>query len=219
MSDGINRLPAPAGLLIDRGQPVEFTFEGRPFQGFVGDNIASALAANDEWLISRSFKYHRLRGILTMAGQDANTLVQIGGEPNALADMHAITPGLAVMGQNYKGSLEQDRLSFMERLSRFLPVGFYYKAFFKPKWTWPHWEKVIREIAGLGKVDVHAHHDYYDKEYLFTDVAVIGGGPAGMAAASEAAKAGLEVILIDESPRIGGSLSYARFDAASEQGA
>ena len=218
MSDGVNRLPAPAGLLIDRGQPVAFTFEGQPFQGFVGDTIASALAANDEWLISRSFKYHRPRGILTMAGQDANTLVQIGGEPNALADMHPITPGLAVMGQNYKGSLEQDRLSFMERLGRFLPVGFYYKAFFRPKWTWPHWEKVIREIAGLGKVDVHAHHDYYDKEYLFADVAVIGAGPAGMAAASEAAKAGLEVILIDEGPRVGGSLSYARFDATGEQG-
>lgn len=219
MSDGVNRLPAPAGLLIDRSRPIDFTFEGRPFRGFAGDSIASALAANGEWLISRSFKYHRPRGVLTMAGQDANTLVQIADEPNVLADMRPITQGLKVMAQNYKGSLEQDQLSFMEKLGRFLPVGFYYKAFYRPKWTWPYWEKLIRAIAGLGKVDVHAHHGYYDKEYLFADVAVIGGGPAGMAAAIEAARAGLEVILIDENPELGGSLAYARFDAEGARSA
>ncbi|MFZ5790674.1 MAG: glycine cleavage T C-terminal barrel domain-containing protein [Pseudomonadota bacterium] len=219
MSDGVNRLPAPAGLLIDRSRPIDFTFEGRPFRGFAGDTIASALAANGEWLLSRSFKYHRPRGVLTMAGQDANTLVQIGDEPNVLADMRPITQGLAVMAQNYEGSLEQDRLSVMEKLGRFLPVGFYYKAFYKPKWAWPYWEKLIRAIAGIGTVNVHAHHAYYDKEYLFADVAVIGGGPAGMAAAIEAARSGLEVILIDESPRLGGSLAYARFDAEGNRGA
>jgi sarcosine oxidase subunit alpha len=218
MSDGVNRLPAPAGLLIDRSRPIDFSFEGRPFRGFAGDTIASALAANGEWLLSRSFKYHRPRGVLTMAGQDANTLVQIGDEPNVLADMRPITQGLAVTAQNYKGSLEHDRLSVMEKLGRFLPVGFYYKTFYRPKWAWPYWEKLIRAIAGLGTVDVHAHHAYYDKEYLFADVAVIGGGPAGMAAAIEAAKSGLEVILIDENPRLGGSLAYARFDAEGSRG-
>ena len=39
-----------------------------------------------EWLLSRSFKYHRPRGILSMAGHDANTLVQLPDEPNVLAD-------------------------------------------------------------------------------------------------------------------------------------
>src|SRR5512145_1072682 len=76
VSGGVNRLPSPAGSLVDRTRTVTFTFEGRRFGGFAGDTIASALAANDEWLLSRSFKYHRPRGILTMAGQDSNTLVQ-----------------------------------------------------------------------------------------------------------------------------------------------
>ena len=31
-----------------------------------------------------------------------------------------------------------------------LPAGFYYKAFYKPGWTWPIWAKRIRKIAGLG---------------------------------------------------------------------
>ena len=104
------RLPAPYGLLIDRDQPVRFSFENKTYQGFTGDSIASALAANDQWLLSRSFKYHRPRGALTMAGQDANTLVQLPSNPNALADRESIADDLVVMAQNYSGSLRHDLL-------------------------------------------------------------------------------------------------------------
>ena len=186
---GINRLRA-APWPADRPQPrpSNSPSKGTRFTGFAGDTIASALAANDAWILSRSFKYHRPRGILTMAGQDANTLVQIGDEPNVLADRRADRRGLAVTGQNYVGSLEHDRDAWIERIGRFLPVGFYYKAFYKPKGAWKRWEPIIRRKAGLGEVNTAAHHGYFDKEYLFADVAVIGGGPAGMAAALEAAE-------------------------------
>ena len=83
---GYNRLPNSAGLFINPAKPVNFTFEGKTYQGVEGDTIASALIANDQWLMSRSFKYHRPRGPLKMAGQDANTLVQLENEPNVLAD-------------------------------------------------------------------------------------------------------------------------------------
>ena len=81
-----NRLPPPYGLLLDRKQELSFRFDNRDYRGFEGDCIASALAANGQWLLSRSFKYHRPRGPLTMAGQDANTLVQLPSDPNVLAD-------------------------------------------------------------------------------------------------------------------------------------
>jgi sarcosine oxidase subunit alpha len=141
----MKRLPAPYGALIDRDQPVSFSFENKAYLGFAGDSIASALAANNQWLLSRSFKYHRPRGILTMAGQDANTLVQLPSNPNALADREAITDNLAVMGQNYSGSLRYDRGSLLGLFSRFLPVGFYYKAFFKPRGIWEKWAPLIRK--------------------------------------------------------------------------
>ena len=64
---GYNRLPNSAGLFINPAKPVNFTFEGKTYQGVEGDTIASALIANDQWLMSRSFKYHRPRGPLTMA--------------------------------------------------------------------------------------------------------------------------------------------------------
>ena len=209
-----NRLPAPAGLLIDREHPVAFTFEGKAYEGYAGDTIASALAANGRWVLSRSFKYHRPRGVLTMAGQDGNTLVQLPGEPNVLADRRRIAPDMAVTGQNYFGGLDRDWASLLGLFGRFMPVGFYYKAFYKPFNAFKFWEWVIRRMAGLGKVDLDARHGYYDKAYGFCDVIVIGGGPAGMSAALRAAEAGAEVILVDENPVLGGSLAYARPDDA-----
>ncbi len=214
-----NRLPAPAGLLIDRDRSVSFSFEGRRCQGYQGDTVASALAACDQWILSRSFKYHRPRGVLTMAGQDANTLVQLPGAPNVRADRLAISDGLEVMGQHYVGSLEKDRDSWIGLIGRFLPVGFYYRTFYRPGKIWERfWEPIVRAKSGLGRVDLAAPHDYFDKAYGFYDVVVVGGGPAGLAAAIVAGRAGAEVLLVDENPVLGGALGYARFDVEGDLG-
>ena len=148
-----NRLPSPYGTLINREKPIQFEFESKTYNGFQGDTIASALTANNQTLLSRSFKYHRPRGALTMAGQDANTMVQLPSNPNALADRELISEGLKVTGQNYSGSLEKDRGQWLGLFSRFLPVGFYYKAFFKPRGIWEKWAPLIRKKAGLGVID------------------------------------------------------------------
>ena len=205
------RLHNPYGVYLDRDKVVSFQFDGRTYTGYEGDTIASALAANSVKLISRSFKYHRPRGILSMAGQDGNTLVQVGDEPGVRADARAIEEGMVVTAQNVVGSLENDYGRVVESLGQFLPVGFYYKAFYKPKGAWRFWEPIIRRMAGLGRVDPASRSDYTDKQYRFSDVAVIGGGPAGMSAALEAAESGAEVLLVDENPMLGGSLNYARF--------
>ncbi len=214
-----DRLPAPAGSLIDRDSAIEFSFEGKRYRGFTGDTVASALLANGVSMLSRSFKYHRPRGVLTACGQDANTMVQIGDEPNVLADRRPIAPGMAVTALNVIGSLDKARGAWLGYMARFMPVGFYYKAFYKPKLAWRFWEPVVRRLAGLGTVNLEANHGYYDKQYLFCDVAVVGGGPAGMAAALEAAKSGAEVVLIEENATLGGALNYARFDAGAKRGA
>ena len=213
------RLPAPMGLLIDRERPLRFEFDGQACQGFAGDTIASALLGNGRWLLSRSFKYHRPRGPLSMAGQDANTLVQLPEEPNVLADLELAREGQVVEGQNFNGSLEHDRDAYLGKFSRFMPVGFYYRSFYKPKGMWKVWEPLIRKKAGLGVLDLGFKPQYYDKAYLFVDVAVIGGGPAGLRAALDAANAGAKVLLIEQQPVLGGSLAYARFDIAGTRAA
>ena len=91
----MNRLPAPFGIRIDRTRPLRFSFEGKSFEAYAGDCIASALAASGQWMLSRSFKYHRPRGVFSMNGAEANTLVQLPSEPNVAADRTPVSEGLA----------------------------------------------------------------------------------------------------------------------------
>jgi sarcosine oxidase subunit alpha len=207
------RLNAPWGTRIDRSRKTSFTFDGERIEGFGGDSIASAMAGADRWILSRSFKYHRPRGILTMAGQDANTLVQLPDEPNVRADLRPVSEGMKVTAQNVSGTAQKDRLAILDRLGRFLPVGFYYRSFFGPgKNAWLNfWEPRIRESAGLGKVDATIAPGHYIRENLHVDVLVVGAGPAGLSAAIAAAKAGAGVLVVDPNPETGGALTYARF--------
>ncbi|MCE2520981.1 MAG: (2Fe-2S)-binding protein, partial [Alphaproteobacteria bacterium] len=126
------RLPSSAGQLIDRSKPLSFTFDGRAFAGYAGDTITSALLAAGVRVLSRSFKYHRPRGTLSAAGHDANSFVQVGDEPNVVADTRLIEDGMVVEAQNVFGSLDNDKARLLVHLGRFLPVGFYYKTFYRP---------------------------------------------------------------------------------------
>ena len=213
-----NRLPAPHGSRIDRARPVTFRFEGKPYSGFAGDTIASALMANGCFVLSRSFKYHRPRGCLTLAAQDSNGLVQVGHEPNVFADARTIQTGMEVRAQNCTGSLDRDRSAILDRFSKFMPVGFYYRTFWGPaKNTFLKvWEPLIRRNTGLGRISLQTPHEHYDKVHAFCDVLVVGAGAAGMSAALEAARAGAEVLLIDENPDHGGALNHMRGDEAAE---
>ena len=206
-----NRLPLPYGSRIKRDAPVSARFDGRELPAFEGDTVASALLASGQWVISRSFKYHRPRGPLTMAGHDANTLVQTPAAPNRLADELPITDYPETTAQNISGTLMADRNAIIDWFGRFLPVGFYYRAFYKPLGVWHWWERLIRKAAGLGVANLSATARYQDKQYLFCDVAVVGAGPAGLSTALKAAEGGAAVLLIDEQPELGGSLTYHRF--------
>ena len=198
-------------MRLRRDRPLAFRFEGTAYQGFEGDTLASALLANGVDVLSRSFKYHRPRGPLTLRGLDANCYVQLGDEPNVPADRLPLAAGMVATGQNYRGSLAHDRDAWIGRVARFLPVGFYYKTFYRPKGSWKYWERYIRAKAGIGRLSRDTPHGYFDKDYRFCDVAVVGGGPAGLAAAEAALLAGAEVILIEDEPELGGILRWGRF--------
>ncbi|THF48395.1 sarcosine oxidase subunit alpha [Allorhizobium terrae] len=204
-----NRLKT--GGLIDRTKPLSFTFDGKPMSGFEGDSLASALLANGQKLVGRSFKYHRPRGILTAGAAEPNALMTIGTagrtEPNTRATMQELYDGLEAKSQNRWPSLDFDIGALNSLLSPFLGAGFYYKTFM---WPAPFWEKVyeplIRKAAGLGKASYEADPDIYDKCWAHCDLLMIGAGATGLAAALTAARAGLRVILVDEHAIAGGGL-------------
>ncbi len=202
------RLPHVPGEWLDRSRELEFEFEGRKVSGLAGDTISSALAAAGVMTLGRSFKYHRRRGIFSFANHDANNLFQVGDVPNVRGDVAPLEAGARVTAVNTIGGLERDRARFVEWLAPFLPVGFYYKAFFgkaSPDRVFPEWERRIRAMSGLGRIAPAVTAERTPKRYAFCDVLVVGAGPAGLAAALAAADAGARVTLVDENARLGGS--------------
>src|SRR5258706_6603285 len=204
------RLPKMAGEWIDRSTPLDFEFEGERFQGFAGDTVTSALCAAGVNALGRSFKYHRPRGVLTMANHDVNALFQDGGRPNLRGDVVPLRKGMRLTAVNTFGGVKYDRARILDRLSALFPVGFYYKAFHSPKALFPFWERIFRRITGLGELDFSVQRLRTPKRYDFCDVLVIGAGPSGLSAALACADAGARVCAVDENARIGGSLTYQR---------
>ena len=179
------------GGLVDREQPLRFTFDQRTYHGYAGDSLASALLANGVRLVGRSFKYHRPRGIFTAGNYEPNALVELRGgarrEPNTQATMAELFDGLEASSQNRWPSLGLDVLAINSRLSPFLPAGFYYKTFMWPRRFWTRvYEPFIRSAAGLGSAAGANDPDRYEKAYAHCDVLVVGSGPAGLMAAEAA---------------------------------
>ena len=204
-----SRLETRPGEQIDRSEVVEFEFDGHSVRGFKGDTIASALFAGGQRVFSRSFKYHRPRGLLCCSGNCPNCLVTVGDEPNVRSCTRPIEAGLQVRSQNAWPSLRFDILSVLDRMHWLMPVGFYYKALHQPKALWLLARQVIRRVGGLGSIDINgAHDDHFSTVNRHADVVVVGGGPAGMAAAVAAADGGANVMLIDDQPGMGGHLRY-----------
>ena len=205
-------LRTPSGGRINRARTVRFTFDGRELRGFEGDTLASALLANGVHLVGRSFKYHRPRGVLTAGPEEPNALVAIRRDavrvtPNLRATEVELYEGLTAHSQNRWPSLKLDVGAVNGLLSPFIPAGFYYKTFMWPRRAWQRlYEPRIRAAAGLGRAPEHPDPDSYSNRFAHCDVLVVGGGPAGLAAAHAAAESGARVILCDEQPQLGGSL-------------
>ncbi len=200
---------ATGGRLIDRTSSVKFTFNGKQLQGHAGDTLASALLANDQMLVGRSFKYHRPRGIVASGAEEPNALVGLGQggtfEPNQRVTTTELFDGLTSSSQNHWPSLEFDIGAINNKVARFLPAGFYYKTFMAPRAAWKHlFEPIVRQSAGLGKVPKDRDVDTYEHFYAMVDVLIIGGGIAGLLAAKQAAANGQKVMLVEQNAHWGG---------------
>ncbi|MBL8836468.1 MAG: (2Fe-2S)-binding protein, partial [Alphaproteobacteria bacterium] len=201
----------PAGGRIDRARVLPFDFDGRRYQGFAGDTLASALLAGGVTLVGRSFKYHRPRGIVTAGPEEPNALVELRAgarrEPNTPATTVELYAGLEAASQNRWPSLDVDVLALNGMFARFLPAGFYYKTFMWPASFWERvYEPAIRRAAGLGRAADGDDPDRYDHVHDHCDVLVVGSGAAGLAAARVAVAAGARVILAEQDSEPGGGL-------------
>jgi len=216
---------ADGGGRIDRSKRLAFSFDGETITGFAGDTVASALLASGRTLVARSFKYNRPRGVFSAGAEEPNALVTIGEQahttPNVQATMAEASDGLVVRSQNAWPSLDNDFGALTGLLSPFLAAGFYYKTFIGPfRGAWMLYEPIIRRAAGMGAATREPDPDRYEHAHGFCDVLVVGGGPAGLAAALAAGRSGARVILADESAEFGGAtvLDAATIDGSDTAG-
>ena len=165
-------------------------------------------------LVGRSQKYHRPRGILSAGSEEPNALVQLHegahATPNLKATEVELYDGLVAGSVNCWPSVRLDAGAVSARFARIMPAGFYYKTFMWPQGAWRAYEYFIRRAAGFGKAPESPDPDTYETVERHCDVLVVGGGPAGLAAALAAGRSGARVILADEQTEFGGALLSRR---------
>ena len=200
------------GGTIDRSKTLNFKFNGKRLSGFAGDTLASALLANNQITIGRSFKYHRPRGILSAGIEETNALFTTGAKmgelPNAIGPMVELTSGLSAKSQNAWPSPTFDVMAINSLASPIFGAGFYYKTFMGPfKKSWMFYEPFIRRAAGLGKTTTAGDDTKHFTRNAFCDVLIVGSGPAGLSAALTAARSGLRVVLAEQDFVLGGQIT------------
>ena len=209
-----DRARLQTGGVIDRSRPVRFTFNGKPYTGYEGDTLASALLANGVHVVGRSFKYHRPRGIFTAGEEEPCALVETGQGasrvPTCRAPLVPLTEGLVANSQNCWPSVDFDVGRLVDFSHALWPAGFYNKTF---KWpSWHTWEGMIRKSAGLGRPLTQPDPDHYEQFNAHCDLLICGGGPAGLMAALTAGHAGLRVIIAEQAEAFGGSLNWEQYE-------
>lgn len=190
------RLELPT-LHVSPDKPLHFTFNGRQLQGLSGDRVATALWAEGVRIFSRSFKYHRPRGLYSLDGETSGCLMEIDHTPNVMADQTPLREGMTIKTQNVLGSLRYDLMSVTKVFDWAMGPGFYYRMFHKPYALWPFFMRMLRRVGGLGRLNPDWRGRKYGSLFLNSDVCVVGGGPAGLCAALSAAEEGARMLLLD----------------------
>lgn len=183
---------------------VRIEFEGERVVAREGEPLAAALLAAGVDVFSRAVKYHRARGPWCLSGRCSHCLVRVDGEPNVTACTTPVREGMRVERQNAFPSVNHDVFATIDWL---YPHGLDHHSLFAGV---PVVERVVakvaREMAGLGTLPDAARAPGARFAACATDVLVVGGGAAGLAAARAAAEAGVRTILVDEQDAPGGRL-------------
>lgn len=198
---------------FSRGREVTVHLEGNPVVGHENESLAVALFASGVRVLSRSIKYHRPRGFFCLSGHCGACLIRVNGVPNTRACMTACSDGLQLERQNAWPSARVDLFATADYA---FPKGFEPHTFMtRPATVNRVMQHFVRKLSGLGRLP-EREAPLLVSQRTDIDVLIVGGGPAGLAAAAEAGRQGANTWLLDDQLQLGGRLlSDPRYGAAS----
>ena len=203
----------PLTAASDRDNAVTIYFDNKPLIAKAGDRVASALLAAGINVLGHSAKYHRLRGPYCLEGRCWQCLARIDGVPNVRTCETTVRDGMRVTRQSRVNRLGVNPLAAIHRL---FPDGFdYHTLFTNPSVVNQIFRRVVRLLVGQGRLpDEPATEPMPPISSQSVELAVIGGGSAGLSAARAAAARGIETLLLDDRQNPGGRLSFSKSGAA-----
>jgi sarcosine oxidase subunit alpha len=201
-----------ASRLVPVRKRVTITLDGDRIEADEGEPVASALVAADRLVLARSPKLHRPRGPSCLRGGCDGCLSRVDGVPNVMTCLVPAREGMRIETQNVIGTRNVDLLRVTDW---FFPNGIDHHHFLAGvPGAGTVMQAIARRVAGLGHLP-ESTAPVPPGERRSIDALVVGGGAAGIAAASVLASKGASVVLADDGVRLGGSLRALGVDAVS----
>ncbi len=187
------------------GRPIRFTFDGRTIDAVEGEPVAASLLAAGEPILSRSFRLHRPRGLMCSTGQCGWCECAVDGMPSVRTCRVGARDGLVVRSEHAVPTVRNDVLGVLEYGARWIPPTFYHHRFLRPRRLRRRYLDVIRWFGGRGTLPARdaSREPAVTRRERTVDVLVVGGGPAGILAATQAAVAGADVLLVESESTLG----------------
>jgi len=195
-------------------RPVGFTFEGRRVTACEGDTVAAALLAHGVRVFGRSAKLHRPRGYRCGNGGCSCCAMRVDGLPGVRTCVTPVRDGMTVEREHAWPSAGADLLRAAELAAPLLHAGFYYRPWLGSPRVWPRAERLLARAAGQGELPTLAAVAAVAAQARLevrreAGVLVVGGGPAGLAAAVASARAGAPTLLVERHAELGGGATGA----------
>jgi len=206
------RINLPEGSPFERGEPVQFQFEGRPVEGYDNEPLAVSLLAAGARVFSRSTKFHRPRGPVCLHGHCSGCLMRVNGVPNLRTCQTHCRSGAVVERQTGWPSTGLDLFRAVDLFSgeRLDHHGMFTASSAINRLA----GSVVRRLAGLGEPPSADPQKSVPVSRFKSDVVVIGAGVAGLAAGRALGECGHNVVLLEAEEHRGGRL----LDMATPEG-